>query len=167
MCFAKIEKWSQKGGFKCFKCLKHYKNFGYGARKKWIKNDSTTWGGEKIFLKNGLQKILPPLLFPLSRTFAKFLKKKKWVILKNAAIQKHCREYFKNDSWDWKLEACSWKRHTMCWNWAAWGKKPKRCFHKASRSCKNVQSKTGLKVSNGDSLIRSRQRGRKEEGLVD
>lgn len=44
-------------------------------------------------------------------------------------------------------------------------KSQKGCFHKASR--KKVQSKTGLKVSNGDSLIRSRNRGRKEEGLVD
>lgn len=74
MCFAKIEKWSQKGGFKCFKCLKHYKNFGYGARKKWIKNDSITWGGKNIF-KNGLQKILPPFVIPTVQNFCQVPKK--------------------------------------------------------------------------------------------
>ena len=39
----------------------------------------------------------------------------------------------KKDSWDWKLEACSWKCHTICWNLAVKGEgglkiPPKNCL---------------------------------------
>lgn len=82
----KVEPKGGGGGFKCFKCLKHNKNFGYGARKKWIKNDSITWGEQKYFLKMAFKKkkFFHLLLFPLSRTCpcAKFLK--------NWATQKCC-----------------------------------------------------------------------------
>lgn len=165
--FCQNRKVEPKGGLQVFQMLEALQEFWLWSKEKMNKKWFYYMRGRKNIFKKWPSKNSSTFVIPTVQNFCQVPKKKKWVILKNAAIQKHCREYFKNDSWDWKLEACSWKRHTMCWNWAAWGKKPKRCFHKASRSCKNVQSKTGLKVSNGDSLIRSRQRGRKEEGLVD
>lgn len=129
----KVEPKGGGGGFKCFKCLKHNKNFGYGARKKWIKNDSITWGEQKYFSKMAFKKkkILPPFVIPTVQNLSMCQVPKKLSYTKKLPFKN------KNDSWDWKLEACSWKCHTMCWNWAALGGKKspkKRCFHKVSHS---------------------------------
>lgn len=129
----KVEPKGGGRGLQVFQMLEAQQEFWLWSKEKMNKKWFYHMRGTKIFFKNGLQKkkILPPFVIPTVQNLSMCQVPKKLSYTKKLPFKN------KNDSWDWKLEACSWKCHTMCWNWAALGGKKspkKRCFHKVSHS---------------------------------
>lgn len=76
-------------------------------------------GGKKNIKKWPSKKFFHPFVIPTVQNLSFCqVPQKSEQCKKSAAVQKTLQS-FKNDSWDWKLQASSWKCHTMCWNWAA------------------------------------------------
>lgn len=168
--FCQNRKVEPKRGFKCFKYLKHYNNFGYGGRKKWIQKWFYHMRGEKN-RKNGLQKCLPPFVIPTVQNLSFCQVPKKWVI-QNCCRSKTLQSIFKKWQLGLEVVGLQLKMPYHVLKLSSVEKRKKKVLLQSESQFVWVKKYT---VQNGSEsitwwqslLLEAGRRGRKEEGIVD
>lgn len=137
MCFAKIEKWSQRS-LQVVYMLEAHQEFWLWSKEKKM---TIAWGEKKYFKKMAFKKILPPFVIPTVQnlSFCQVLRKtkKKVSYIKILPFKKSAENISKCQKWQLGLEVGGLQLktpyHVLKLCSIRKKKSPKRCFEKVSQ----------------------------------